>query len=581
MSSDFCWGSRAPFRFATGSVSRALSSLVVLLVAACASGPRPFPLKDPVWRDDGDFREFAAAPEEYEPATFWEVFDNTLLRPVPRLFAFESTRRAVNVNSWDEVPDSSWFTNRMREKPPTPAEAARGACDHEIDPAGPFEVIGGKPDGLNPGFLIQTKAGKKYFFKFDGDDQPERATAADVIGSKLYHAVGYHAPCNQILYFDPKALVLSPKATIKRDGKKVPMTQADVDKAFGVVKREPDGKVRGFASEFLAGKPLGPWTYEGTRSDDPNDVIPHEDRRDVRGGYVMAAWTNHFDSRDQNTLTMWRDDDKDGKGYVRHHIIDFGDCFGSIWIYDEMSRRHGQTYYLKVGHVLADFATLGLIERPWDRAKLGPAGWALGYYDADNFVPDEWHNGYPLPGFSKMREEDGAWMARFIAELSDAHLNAIIDQAKLKNQVLDRELRKAIIGRKNKVLARWLGRLSPLSHPTIDAKGELCVHDLAVHAGVAPAGGRTYVASYDGNSLLVTPRTPERICVSLPHDTKSDKDHPTPALVEITTNRAPLRLHLYSLGNHQWKIVGIERPEPESPSSEGGFTPHTRELRDH
>jgi hypothetical protein len=514
------------------------------LLAACSSAPRPFPVQDPMWRDEADFREFGPQPAEYEPATFWEVFDYTMLRPLPHSLKLEVGKPAVNVNSWDEVPDSSWFTNRLRDKAPTPSEAARGSCDHTIDPAGPFEVIGGKPDGLNPGFLIQTKAGKKYFFKFDVGEQPERATAADVIGSKIYHFVGYHAPCNQIVYFDPKILSISPKATLRRaDGRKTPMTQEDVNEAFKVVKPNAKGLVRGFASEFLPGKPLGGWTYEGTRDDDLNDVIPHEDRREVRGGVVLAAWTNHFDSRDQNTLTMWVDDNKDGLGYVRHHIIDFGDCFGSLWAIDEMSRRHGQTYYLKMGHLLADFATLGVIERPWDKAELGPAGKSLGYYNAENFDPDDWHNGYPLPGFSRMEEGDAAWMARLVAEMTDDHLNAMIDEAKIENKVFDRELRRAIFGRRDKVLKRWLGKLSPLSHPKVE-NGRVCLRDLAVHAKIVKAEERTYTSSSGPVTL-----DSGRVCTSLP---SSPSPYYTVSLTAGSTS--PLLLHF-----SQNRLIALER----------------------
>jgi len=143
------------------------------IVVSCASGPRPFPLKDPLLADTDEL-PFFPKPEEYEPAPFWEVVDESVLRPITRFFAVDVEKEAANVNALDEVPNSSWFKNRISRTPMSPKEVARGSCEM-IDPKGPFEVLGGKPDGLNPGFLVKAPNGKRYFFKFDGD-QPERAT---------------------------------------------------------------------------------------------------------------------------------------------------------------------------------------------------------------------------------------------------------------------------------------------------------------------------------------------------------------------------------------------------------------------
>ena len=50
------------------------------------------------------------------------------------------------------------------------------------------------------------------------------------------------------------------------------------------------------------GKPLGGFRYHGTRPDDPNDVVPHEHRRELRALKVFGAWTNLVDMKAGNTL---------------------------------------------------------------------------------------------------------------------------------------------------------------------------------------------------------------------------------------------------------------------------------------
>ena len=89
----------------------------------------------------------------------------------------------------------------------------------------------------------------------------------------------------------------------------------------------PDGSFRVTASLAIPGKDLGPFRYEGTRSDDPNDLIPHEDRRDLRGLFVFCAWLNHTDAKAANSFNALVQED--GVSFVRHYLIDFGSAFGS------------------------------------------------------------------------------------------------------------------------------------------------------------------------------------------------------------------------------------------------------------
>ena len=61
---------------------------------------------------------------------------------------------------------------------------------------------------------------------------------------------------------------------------------------------------------------MGPFENVGTRGDDPNDVIPHEDRREIRANRLLAAWLNHFDSRSANSLDMLVGEN--GRKFVKH-----------------------------------------------------------------------------------------------------------------------------------------------------------------------------------------------------------------------------------------------------------------------
>ena len=72
---------------------------------------------------------------------------------------------------------------------------------------------------------------------------------------------------------------------------------------------------------------------------------------------MLAAWLNHFDSREQNTMDTWisptnpRGSPTPRRVYVRHYFLDYGDCFGSVWDWDEISRRLGHVVLASTGAI--------------------------------------------------------------------------------------------------------------------------------------------------------------------------------------------------------------------------------------
>jgi hypothetical protein len=532
------------------------------LVCGCAAS-RPYPLKAPMWVDD-DRQPFQPAPPTAFSPFGWDAADNLVFRPVTSTFAVQLRHQAVNVNAVDEVPDSSWFANRIGRTPMSPEAVARGPC---INPspelAFPWTVTGAKQDGANPGFQITDANGTRHLLKFDDADQPERASAADVIGSKLYFAAGFHVPCNRIVFFRAEQLVVPKSASALAD--KV-ITRERVDQLLTLAPHLPDGSFRAMASEWLSGKPIGPWNYEGVRGDDPNDVVKHEDRRELRGSRLLAAWLNHFDARAQNTLAMFIVG-KDGKGYVEHYILDWGDTLGSMWAWDPISRRLGYTYYLDLGAGMNDFVTFGAVERPWERAHYGPTGSTLAYFSDADFDAATWKAGYPNPAFEAMSEQDGAWMARIMAKFDDATIDAVVAQARFSSPVMTSELARILKARRDQALGRYLRVLSTLTAPVleeVEGKETLCLVDVAPGAGGAVEA--TAVALLEGGSRpewLATDGSAGKACAVLP----KTPEHYLVVDVRRPAKSSPARVHLARAAG-PWMVVGLERPDSfESPPS--------------
>jgi hypothetical protein len=557
--------------------------LSMAALSACSPAERPFPLQAPLLQDTdlasvrAPCHEDAAppgpdhlvcAPEPYVSPHLWDETDSLVFRPLSEGLGLVTSGESIDVNSLDEVPDSSWFTNRLGARPMSVDEVRRGRCDASLllDPDsaadGTWVIDKGKTGGNTPGFRVSIPGKGKYLFKVDDAAQPEQSTAASVIGAAAYHAVGFDTTCEQIVYFKPSLLKLMPglryKWTSFGDEHDFDRTALDA-----LLRRVPHrgGTVRMLASAWLPGRLIGPFRYEGMRADDPNDVVPHEDRRELRASGVLAAWVGHTDSHEFNSVDRWlpdRQGDDTSPGHVVHTLLDWGDCLGNDWPQEEVTRRMGYSYIFDWGDMASDFATLGARSRPWEDGRV-PGHELFGYFDVAHFVPDEWKNEYPNPAFSRMTERDAAWMARILARFTPDMIRAVAEAGRFSDPRNTEYLVQVLQGRLDRILDRYLTRLSSVTDLRIDGKDHLCGVDLAERIHLRDAASFRYSAHDDhGLALGVDRREAGGICVELPRAV-GDRRYVVLSLSD-GVSASPLHAHLYALGTDRgYYLAGITR----------------------
>ena len=368
--------------------------------------------------------------------------------------------RAVNVNTVGEVPDSSWFTNRMGTREMSVEELVRGPDTLDgPDVGGTVTVIAGKTAGVTPGFTIKDGRGEVFFVKVDPKDHPHLVSAADVIGTKFFHAFGYNVPENYLARLRPEKLQIGAGARVTGvDGKKREMEPADLAAILDRSPREPDGTIRVVASRRLPGEPAGEFKFHGTRRDDPNDIFAHEHRRELRGLRVFAAWLNHDDSDALNTLDVFV---KDGdRGHVRHHLIDFGSILGSSAVGPQLPQE-GYEYSLEFGPLLRSALTFGIWDRPWRSVPYREYP-EIGRLEAEFFRPERWKPFYPNPAFDRMLPEDALWAARIVAAFSDDIVRALVRTGEFRDPEAERHLADTLLRRRDKVVAHYLHQTNPI-----------------------------------------------------------------------------------------------------------------------
>lgn len=530
--------------------------LTVVALASCATNPR-FEDRPIVWKVD-DSRDIPE-PAEREYYAYPYFADVLVINQASRALELHDDEPAHNTNALDEVPDSTWFTNRIGVRDLTPEEVATGPV---VDgpPQKPLKVVSGKIGGGAPGFIIEDGRGIRYIIKLDTMANPRMETATGVLVNRFFWALGYHVPQDTLFRLRPEDLAIAEGARYKNDLlEKKPIDRAFIDSVFAIAPAEADGSYRALASRFLDGTPRGGWPAEGTRDDDPNDVVPHEHRRELRGLKVFSAWLGHTDMKEDNTLEMYVEED--GRRFLRRYLVDFDEALGAHQAEKERLEDGYEHVWDWSAQTRAFFA-LGLWVRAWESQE--QTKWlSVGAFSADHFDPEGWKVAYPYWPFDHANDADLYWGAKHVVRFDRALIRAAVETGELSPEATD-YLVETLIKRRDLIGREWLERVTPLDYFEI-VDESLCAWDLGVQHGLASDGiveilPAEYQPEFDDPREIPLPNqrvhSDGRVCVPI-----GDADYQILRLrVRRGSERKPV-MQVHVRGGDQARVLGVVRVE--------------------
>ena len=478
-----------------------------LLLASCAAQRPALSPADPHWKDED--RDSIPDPGSRESIVEWETVERLTFEQAEQVLDLNRSFRKIggvpeeawNINSVDEVPNSSWYTNRHHLIPMTADEIKAGyQVTGGPDKSAPWTVFRPKVGGVTAGFWIKDSHGNQYILKFDPPGFPDLATAAAAMAGRFFYACGYNVPEETITSFRPEELVIGEGVTYKdKFGIKHPFTREKLNQILELAHKNDDGSIRCLASLALPNV-RGPFSFDGVRKNDPNDWCLHEHRRELRALYVLCSFVNHWDIKDQNSMDTYADEG--GRRFLKHHLLDFGSTFGSAG-HGPQDVHSGYANQVDLRDAFVSYLTLGLKKWQWEDAKPfeNPS---IGYFESEIFHPAKWDPIYPIPAFENITGRDGYWGAKLVMAFTDDDLRALIEAGRYSDPEAAAYMLETLRVRRNKIGMYWFGKVNPLDHFGLREIGdgiELVFDDLASLYGLSTESESEYTVLYDHKPL--------------------------------------------------------------------------------
>ena len=307
------------------------------------------------------------------------------------------------------------------------------------------------------------------------------ATGAEKVSSKFLYALGYFVPETYIVYFERDRLVLADGSErVTSAGDLQDLIDLDIDVFLDDVARDPERGYRATAIRIPGSWEglLGPYQVFGVRTDDPNDIVPHEHRRDLRGLFVFSSWLNHNRMGAVYTLDtlMIRDD----VPIIRHNLVDFYATLGSGGTEPKKSFRGNEKTY-DFNQTLKNLPGMGIYSPKWQRANY-PKFRSVGHFEYETFEPEKWKANTTIAPFANRLPDDTYWAAKQVMEFTDNDIRAIVSTGRYSDPEAEAWIAKCLIERRDRIGATYFAKVLPLDNFEVRGR-ELDFDDLEIKSG--------------------------------------------------------------------------------------------------
>ena len=418
---------------------------------------------------------------------------------------FHKTISSADINIFDEVPDSLFFCNRHARKKLSAVALEKGFVETEgPDLSQPLTVVEAEQKGAHYGFVVEDAKKDRYILRFDPQGSSELNTAAEVIASRFYYALGYNVPQATILSFTAAQIKPGPNAITCDNTGFVKKLTPKVLQQYLLFVPLPDGAYRASATKVPTGKDTdGSFSFMGRGKKNPQDIMNHRDLREIRALGVFAAWLNHHEMLESNTMDMAVTEN--GKTILKHYLADFTNALGAETD-GAKEPMLGYEYMVDYGETFKSILGLGLREKPWEK-KWRLAGEkihspAVGYFGNELFDPAKFKTLLPYEAFRLVTRADGFWAAKIMMNFSNEDIRSMVKAGKYSHPEDEDYMVKTLSERRDMIARYWFLRANALDQFVLSGK-QLSFKDLGITSGLVPSSGTLYrVAVFSGDKKI-------------------------------------------------------------------------------